>query len=70
MEQEETNVPLMPAAASDTQEEESSFSKSAELSPPSSSLDTDLPSAVTLESNGEDQSLDLPSDDKYELQVG
>lgn len=69
MEQEETTVPLTAAAASDTQEEESSFSKSAEVSPPSPSPDADLPSTVATESNGEDQSEDLPSGDKYEPQV-
>lgn len=69
MEQEETNVPLTAAAASDTQAEESSFSKSAEVSLPSRSPTTDLPSTVAMESNGEDQSEDLPSGDKYEPQV-
>ncbi|XP_056895562.1 cordon-bleu protein-like 1b isoform X1 [Takifugu flavidus] len=65
MEQEETNVPLTAAAASDTQEEASSFSKSAEVSPPSPSPDADLPSTVAMESNGEDQCEDLPSGDKH-----
>lgn len=69
MEQEETNVPLAPAAATDTQEEESDFSKSAEVSLPSPSPDTDIPSTIFLETNGEDQSQEPSSDDKYELQV-
>lgn len=69
MEQEENNVPLTSAAASDTQEEEISFSKSAEVSPPFPSPDSDLSSTVAMESNGEDQPEDLPSGDKYELQV-
>lgn len=69
MEQEETNVPLTAAAAGDTQEEESSFSKSTDVSPPSPSPDADLPSTVAMESHGEDQSEDLPSGDKYEPQV-
>lgn len=69
MEQEETNVPLTAAAATDTQEEQSSFGNSAEVSPPSPSPDADLPSTVATESNGEDQSEDLPSGDKYEPQV-
>lgn len=67
MEQEETNVPLTSAAATDTQEEESDFRKSAEVSLPSPSPDTDIPSTISMESNGEDQSQDLSSDDKYEL---
>lgn len=68
MEQEETNVPLTSAAATDTQEEESDFSKSAEVSLPSPSPDTDIPSTF-METNGEDQSQELSSDHKYGLPV-
>lgn len=64
MEQEETNVPLTSAAASDPQEDES---KSADVSLPSPSPDIDIPSTVMVENNGEDQSQDLSSDHKYEL---
>lgn len=67
MEQEETNVLLTFAAATDTQKEESVFSKSADVFSPSP--DTDIPSTISMDSNAEDQSQDLSSDNKYELLV-
>lgn len=69
MEQEETNVPLTSAAATDTLEEESHFSKSEELSLPSPSPETGIPSTISMESNGEDQPQQPSTDDKYELEV-
>lgn len=64
MEQEETSVPLTSAASTDAQEEESGFNKSAEVSLPSPSPDTDIPSSISMKSSGEDQARDLSSDDK------
>lgn len=67
MEQEEANVLLSPAAATASQEEQRDFSKSADVSLPPPPPDTDIPSTVSMESNGEDQPQDLSSDNKYEL---
>lgn len=65
MEQEEANVLLSSAAATDSQEEQRDLSKAADVPPPSP--DTDIPCTASMESNGEDQSQDLSSDNKYEL---
>lgn len=67
MEQEETTASKMSATASETQREDSSFNMSAEVSLHSPSLDTDILSAMSVESNVEDQSHDLSPDGKYEL---
>lgn len=68
MEQEETNASVMSATASDTQGEDCSLNMSADVSLHSPSPDTDLLASVSMERNGEDQSRDLSSDGKYELQ--
>lgn len=68
MEQEETTAFTMSATASESQEDANSVDNmSAEVSLPPPSPDTDIPSTMSVEDTGEDQSHDLSSDGKYEL---
>lgn len=64
MEQEETSVSVIAAAACSTQGEISSLNVSSEVSLHSPS--SDIGSRSTVEEIGEDQSPDLSSDGKYE----
>lgn len=68
MEQEETTALTMSATASESQEDANSVDNmSAEVSLPPPSPDTDIPSTMSVEDTGEDQSHDLSSDSKYGL---
>ncbi|XP_069009841.1 cordon-bleu protein-like 1b isoform X1 [Embiotoca jacksoni] len=62
MEQEETTASVMSAAASNTQDEDSSLNMSPDVSLHSPSPDTETQSTVSAEGSGEDQSYDLSSD--------
>ena len=66
-EQEETTVSVISTTGSSSQGEDSSLNMSPEDSLHSLSPDIDTQSTMSVEGGGEDQSVDLSSDGKYEL---
>jgi len=68
MEQEETTASVKSTTTGSTQEAESSLNLSPEVSLHTPSPDIETESMMSVEGSGEDQSVDLSSDGKYELE--